>query len=84
MSLTTNEVYQAIIQLTDRKASGLDQITDHQKFASPRIADGSSCHRLLSVIKDKAIAKREVWITIDQLQVRAREKMAPLLIIYKK
>ncbi len=37
-SITTNEVYQAIIQLKEQKTGGLDQITaEHLKFASPRL-----------------------------------------------
>ncbi len=37
-SITTNEVYQAIIQLKGQKTGGLDQITaEHLKFASPRL-----------------------------------------------
>ncbi len=37
-SITTNEVYQAIIQLKERKTGGLDQITaEHLKFASSRL-----------------------------------------------
>ncbi len=37
-SITTNEVYQAIIQLKEQKTGGLDQITaEHLKFASFRL-----------------------------------------------
>lgn len=39
VSITTKEVYQAITQLADNKASGLDQITaEHLKLASPKVA----------------------------------------------
>lgn len=39
VGITCREVQQAITQLADHKASGLDQITaEHLKFASPRAA----------------------------------------------
>lgn len=41
---TGSEVYQAIIQLQDRKTGGLDQNTaEHLKFASPRLAVLMGC-----------------------------------------
>ncbi len=39
LGITTNEVYQAITQPSDNKASGSDQITaEHIKFANPKVA----------------------------------------------